>query len=154
MTLLLLNALVWHILLGITSLVSYTGLSLLLRERILNVKWLKIYSFVGFLGFLLSWISGGYYYTTYYGKAVKPIIVATSTPWIHTILMETKEHIFLFLPFLSFVALIIVNLFPKEIESNGKLKQSLILLRFLIVTLGMIITLAGISISGSVTKKF
>src|SRR3989344_7996185 len=154
MTLLLLNALVWHILLGITSLVSYTGLSLLLRERILNVKWLKIYSFVGFLGFLLSWISGGYYYTTYYGKAVKPIIVATSTPWIHTILMETKEHIFLFLPFLSFVALIIVNLFPKEIESNGKLKQRLILLRFLIVTLGMIITLAGISISGSVTKKF
>ena len=68
--------------------------------------------------------------------------------------METKEHIFLFLPFLSFVALIIVNLFPKEIESNGKLKQSLILLSFLIVTLGIVITLAGISISGSVTKKF
>ena len=154
MTLLLLNALVWHILLGTIALVAIAGLSLLLRGKVLNIKWLKIYSFVGFLAFLGSWISGGYYYTTYYGKAVKPIIVATSTPWIHTILMETKEHIFLFLPFLSFVALIIVNLFPKEIESNGKLKQSLILLSFLIVTLGMIITLAGISISGSVTKKF
>src|SRR3989338_2979423 len=52
---------------------------------------------LGFLGFMASWIIGGYYYVTYYGPLVKPIIKAGSTPWAHTIAMEAKEHIFLFI---------------------------------------------------------
>jgi hypothetical protein len=152
MTLLFLNALVWHILFGTAAIVAYAGLPLLLKGKELNIRILKIYSFLGFLGFVGSWIFGGYYYSLYYGKAVKPGIVEGATPWIHKILMESKEHVFLFLPFLAFLVLILVNFFPKELARNQKLKNSLILLCVLIVTLGIVITLSGVAISGSVRK--
>ena len=153
MNLLFLNALVWHILLGIAAIVTYAGLPLLLKGKEINVGLLKIYSLLGFLGFLGSWIAGGYYYVSYYGKAVKSPILEGANPWAHKILMESKEHVFLFLPFLAFVVLILVNFFSKELISSEKLKNNLIMLCLLIVTLGIIITLSGIAISGSVTNK-
>ena len=150
---LLLNALVWHILLGTTAIVAFTGVSLLLKGKDLNVKLVKIYSLLGFLGFLGSWIFGGYYYATYYASEVKPLILAGATPLIHQILMESKEHVFLFLPFLASTICLLLYSLSKEIGINEKLKKSLILLSLLIVTLGIIITLSGIAISGAVTKK-
>ena len=153
MNLLFLNALVWHILLGITAIVAFAGLPLLLKGKEFNARALKIYSLLSFLGLLGSWISGGYYYSSYYGKAIKPGIVKSTTPWVHTILMESKEHVFLFLPFLAFVVFILINFCTKELIANAKLKMNLILLCLLIVTLGIIITLSGIAISGTVTSK-
>lgn len=153
MTSLLLNALVWHILLGIAALVAFAGLPLLLKGKELNLGWLKTYTLFGFLTFLGSWIAGGYYYVSYYGKNVKPQILANTNPWAHKILMESKEHVFLFLPFGAFVVLILVNLLSKELTLNEKLKRNTILLCLLIVTLGIIIVLSGIGISGSVSKK-
>ena len=50
---------------------------------------------------VLSWVSGGYYYLAHYGPHVKPAIKAGSLPWAHTVGMELKEHVFLFLPFLG-----------------------------------------------------
>ena len=150
---LFLNALVWHVLLGAAAIVAHAGLALLLKGKELNIRVLKIYSLLGFLGFVGSWLFGGYYYSFYYGKAVKPGIVEGATPWIHKILMESKEHVFLFLPFLAFVVLILVNFFPKELARNQKLKNNLIVLCVLIVTLGIVITLSGVAISGSVTRK-
>ncbi len=44
------------------------------------------------------WIVGGYNYLTNYGSQVKPIILAGPEPWAHSIVMEVKEHIFIFLP--------------------------------------------------------
>jgi hypothetical protein len=44
------------------------------------------------------WIVGGINYRTSYGIQIRPVILASSTPWAHSIIMETKEHIFLFLP--------------------------------------------------------
>src|SRR3989338_3609359 len=52
---------------------------------------------LGIVGFLGSWIAGGYYYVVTYGPLVKPIIKGGSAPWAHAIVMEAKEHIFLFL---------------------------------------------------------
>jgi hypothetical protein len=43
------------------------------------------------------WIAGGYNYRTAYGSQVRPIILAGSTPWAHLVVMEAKEHIFIFL---------------------------------------------------------
>jgi hypothetical protein len=55
-----------------------------------------------YLGALLTvagcWIIGGYHYLTTYRENVRAIILSGSQPWAHEVIMETKEHIFLFLP--------------------------------------------------------
>ncbi|MBI2096914.1 MAG: hypothetical protein HYT40_02040, partial [Candidatus Sungbacteria bacterium] len=51
---------------------------------------------VGVLAFIASWLAGGYYYVVYYGTLVKPVIKSGAASWAHNIIMETKEHIFLF----------------------------------------------------------
>ena len=153
MNLLYLNALVWHILLGTVAIIAFAGLPLFIKGKEFNARIIKIYSLLGFLGFLGSWISGGYYYSSYYGKAIKPGILEGTTPWVHKILMESKEHVFLFLPFLAFVVLILVNFFSEELNTSAKLKMNLIMICLLIVTLGIIIILSGIGISGTVTNK-
>lgn len=68
------------------------------EERIKRAKKIAL---LGALLFLLSWIAGGYYYVEFYGDQVKPLIKEGPFPWAHAIVMETKEHVFLFLPFLS-----------------------------------------------------
>ncbi len=153
MTTLLLNALILHVLLGITGIVVFTGVALMLRGEKLSIGWLRINSLLGLLFFLGSWIAGGYYYTSYYGKAVKPAITGGSDAWVHTVLMESKEHAFLFLPFLAFVVFVLINSLSSELKINKKLKKSLILLCFVIVSLGLAITISGMAISGSVAKK-
>jgi hypothetical protein len=47
------------------------------------------------------WFVGGYYYLTVYASELKPVIVGGAQPWAHQIIMETKEHVFLFLPVIS-----------------------------------------------------
>lgn len=47
------------------------------------------------------WVAGGYNYLTAYGSQVKPTILAGPEPWVHQIVMETKEHIFIFLPIIA-----------------------------------------------------
>ena len=64
--------------------------------------------------------------------------------------METKEHAFLFLPFLSFVVLLMVWLLAEKLKDDPKLKKALTLLQFSIVFLGAIIAFMGVSISGAV----
>lgn len=46
------------------------------------------------------WIIGGYNYLVNYA-VVRDAIKAGTEPWAHTILMETKEHVFLFLPIIT-----------------------------------------------------
>ena len=54
--------------------------------------------FAAFLAVAGCWIVGGYNYLANYGSQVKPIILAGPEPWAHSIVMEVKEHIFVFLP--------------------------------------------------------
>ena len=49
----------------------------------------------------VSWISAGYYYTQHYGSIVKPLILAGPIPWAHLVMLETKEHVFIFIPVLA-----------------------------------------------------
>lgn len=59
-----------------------------------RTKWVGL----GAVGaFTLSWLFGGYYYVKFYGPLVKPIIKASATPWAHAVVMEAKEHMFLFI---------------------------------------------------------
>lgn len=71
---------------------------------------------VGAGGFVASWIAGGYYYVVYYGSLVKPSIKSGSAPWAHSIFMEVKEHIFLFIIPLAVTALFITLLEKEEMD--------------------------------------
>lgn len=103
---------------------------------------------IGIGGFLVSWIFGGYYYVIYYGTIVKPEIKAGLAPWIHSIVMETKEHIFLFLLPLALTAFFL-TLLNKETFENLKLKPLSLFLVLLIVGIGLAIGAMGFMISAA-----
>ncbi len=70
-----------------------------------RLKRAKIAGWIGFIAFLAAWVAGGFYYVEFYGENVKPLIKEGPSKWAHSLIMETKEHLFLFLPFLSALAL-------------------------------------------------
>ena len=86
------------------------GLSVLNLQKI--DERIKIAAIIGVICFILAWITGGVYYLEYYGPEVKPIIKEGPIPWAHSIAMEVKEHVYLFLPFLSFYALFLIFKYP------------------------------------------
>ncbi|RMD45642.1 hypothetical protein D6829_01715 [Candidatus Pacearchaeota archaeon] len=116
------------------------------KERAIRAKKVACW---GLLMFVLSWIVGGIYYVNTYGPDIKPKIKAGPQKWAHGIFMETKEHIFLFLPFLAFVTFFMLNNFEKDL-SKGKredVRKGVLLLSGLIVALGFLIALMGYLIS-------
>jgi len=50
------------------------------------------------IGILLAWLAGGYQYLAEYAPQLKPVVLEGEWPWAHRIMMEAKEHLFLFLP--------------------------------------------------------
>ena len=150
MSQLLIIALVLHVFFGIFGVIaSYVSWLSLLRPKP-NLKWLRFSSLSGFLLFLASWLFGGYYYVNYYGATVKPIIKAGPYPWAHSFLMESKEHLFLFLPFLTLVIFLVSFLCGEKLEVGKRCKKPLAWLAGLTFVLGIFITLSGVLISGAV----
>jgi len=98
---------------------------------------------LGIVGFLGSWIIGGYYYVVFYGPEVKPIIKAGTAPWAHAIAMEAKEHIFLFLVPLSLTLLFAV--FAK----GESLRRPVAFLACLTAGIGLLIGAMGFIISAA-----
>ncbi len=109
---------------------------------------MKIVAVIGLLGFAMSWLLGGYYYVNYYGPLVKPIIKAGGAPWVHAIVMEAKEHIFLFIIPLAFIALFTAFLSREEF-ANYKLKLPMILLAGSIAIMALAIGGMGYIISAA-----
>lgn len=145
--------LIVHVISGVIGVFLFGGVALASLKQKPSFKMLKWFSFLGFLALIISWtISGGYYYVHYYGKAVKPIIQAGSTPWIHSVIMETKEHIFLFLPFLAFLATLIFWFYGEDLTGKLKLKSAIAAVSLLVVIIGISVALAGISISGTASR--
>ena len=144
MSLLLQNALFWHILLGLGGICFFVAVLVGLTRTNKNQKFLKISSLLGLLSFVGSWIIGGYYYVVYYGSVVKPIIKGGAYPWAHNILMESKEHIFLFLPFLGAIVFLAIWL------GEGRFNKPVGALSLLIVIFGIAITFMGMAVSGAV----
>lgn len=149
MTLLFQNLLIWHVIFGLLAIFFSVMVFLGLLKNI-GLRKLKTFSLLGVLGFFVSWILGGYYYVNFYGSSVKPAIKSGNYPWAHGIFMETKEHIFLFIPFLSLVLALLVWLLREKIQTGSKLKKPAIFLSFLIAALGAAITFMGMLVSGAV----
>ncbi|TSC81911.1 MAG: hypothetical protein G01um101420_694 [Parcubacteria group bacterium Gr01-1014_20] len=102
---------------------------------------------LGVVMFFAAWLVGGFYYVDYYGTNVKPIIKGGPTPWAHGVMMETKEHLFLFLPFLAILAWSLIKKYGNMIISDQGLKVSIILLCGLIVLLAFSMAGMGYLIS-------
>lgn len=109
---------------------------------------IKLAALAGVIGFVVSWIAGGYYYVKFYGTLVKPIIKAGEVPWVHNIIMETKEHIFLFIIPLAVTAALIAWLKEEDWQLLNIRRPSLVLVGF-IAGLGLLIGLMGFIISAT-----
>ncbi|MEK9154787.1 MAG: hypothetical protein AAB596_01840 [Patescibacteria group bacterium] len=154
MSLLFKFLLISHVFSGMLGIILFSAVLFVLIKKLdsKRIKFLRLTSLWGLIGFLLSWITGGYYYVYYYGALVKPIIKAGPYPWAHSILMEVKEHVFLFLPFAALIMVLVVYLFGEDFENQPKIKNAGIWLATTIVFIGTAITLMGMAISGAVVK--
>ncbi|MEK7524615.1 MAG: hypothetical protein AAB588_06345 [Patescibacteria group bacterium] len=103
---------------------------------------------IGTAAFAGSWLAGGYYYVIYYGTLVKPIIKSGLAPWAHNIIMETKEHVFLFIIPLAVMVLLITLLEKDEME-RLKLNKLTLWLTGFVVALGFLIGAMGFVISAA-----
>ena len=102
---------------------------------------------IGVLCLLAAWVAGGIYYLTDYAALVKPVIKSGPLPWAHTVIMETKEHIFLFLPFLGVLGWSLLRKNVNVFIGDKNLKRATILLCLLIVLLAFSMAGMGFIIS-------
>lgn len=108
---------------------------------------LKKISSVGLALLLLSWVVGGFYYVSVYGATVKPLIKAGPQAWAHSVFTETKEHVFLFLPFLGAMVFLLLHSSGDALLRDRKIRQSVQLLSLLIVLIGLAMAGMGYLIS-------
>lgn len=94
-----------------------------------------------------SWFFGGYNYLTNYTEIVKPIIKNGPLPWAHSVITETKEHVFLFLPFLAVLELSLLTKFSKEILVDSNIKKAATYTAILTVLLFLAMVGMGVFIS-------
>lgn len=107
----------------------------------------KIASLVGATLFILSWVIGGYYYSVIYGVQVKPIIKEGPMPWAHEIVMETKEHIFLFLPFISILQFFVLRKYDLNLINDKTARFAMLTLLGILILGGLSMIFAGSIIS-------
>ena len=103
---------------------------------------------IGTTSFIASWLAGGYYYVAYYGTLVKPVIKSGVAPWVHNIIMETKEHIFLFIIPLAMTVLFI-TLLEKKDRNRFALHHITLWLAGAVAILGLLIGAMGFTISAA-----
>jgi len=103
---------------------------------------------IGVAAFVASWTTGGYYYVIYYGTLVKPVIKSGFAPWAHNIIMETKEHIFLFVIPLAMTVLCITLLEKDDMERLA-LRRLAMWLSGTVAALGLLIGAMGFIISAA-----
>jgi len=127
-----------HIILGLVLIVFPTLILLYLKKK---PRWLRLLSF---LTAAISWIlllPAGKLYLTFY-PATKTLIKAGAWPWVHSILMETKEHWGLLLPIITTTAAGLVFM-GREKESK-KWWILTIILSILLGVLGRIIKIGAL----------
>ncbi|MBC8500397.1 MAG: hypothetical protein ISS25_03760 [Nanoarchaeota archaeon] len=112
-----------------------------------RIRRAKIAAVVGVVFLFLSWVTAGYYYVNIYGADVKPMIKAGPAPWAHKIFTETKEHLFIFLPFLSILTAGLIFKYKDELIENKGAKLSVLLLSGLVFLIALSMAGMGYIIS-------
>lgn len=142
--------LILHVFLGLAGTLWYGATWLGIERRDIFVWRIHHYALYGFFALVLSWITGGLYYTEYYGAAVKPVILAGQYPWAHQFFTELKEHLFLFLPFLALAVTLVIWAMGDRLHNHPMLKSTMAKVIGVIVTIGSLMALMGVVISGAV----
>lgn len=101
----------------------------------------------GFAFLIFAWIIGGFYYVEIYSLHVKPLITSSDAKWVQNIVMEVKEHVFLFLPILAILTAALLYKYDGELLENRDASLSIVLLAGLIFLLGFSIAGMGALIS-------
>ena len=118
------------------------------RERsYVRAKWVSL---AGIILLFTSWFLAGTYYLNHYGNVVKPVIKGGSFAWVHNIIMETKEHVFIFIPILALFAFLLILSFPKWSTDNKIPRRSIYAICILIGALGFGMVGLGYIISAAV----
>lgn len=113
-----------------------------------SAKRMRTYGIVLLIFIALTYVLAGWWYVIYYG-ADKAIIIAGEMAWAHTIVMETKEHIFVS----GFWLLIVLSLFgiysTDDMMQNENFKRTMALLAITGI-LGVIVleAMGGIIVAG------
>ncbi|PIW97288.1 hypothetical protein COZ82_00380 [Candidatus Kaiserbacteria bacterium CG_4_8_14_3_um_filter_38_9] len=148
MSTLFLVLLITHVIFGMIGLMSsFITSFLLIKMKATRTKLLS-YSFLAFFSYLVSWLAGGWYYWKYYGSVVKPIIVKGEYIWAHQVFMETKEHVFLFLPFATLTLAVIILFKYTELKNDSSFKNHVLIFSLVITLIALFITISGILVSG------
>ncbi|MFA6608619.1 MAG: hypothetical protein WCT07_01795 [Candidatus Paceibacterota bacterium] len=104
-----------------------------------NQSRIRIASVMIFILMVLTWITGGYFYVFYYA-ADKAIILNGPWPFAHSLLMESKEHIF-FMTLVLSAFLPIVSRMKNIITSRQT--------RILIISTATLIVISGLALEGA-----
>jgi hypothetical protein len=115
----------------------------LLNPTETRIRRAKIAALFGVVCLLGAWFVGGFYYVEVYGSQIKPVIKASDAKWVHSIVMEVKEHVFLFLPILAILTASLLHKYDKEVISNNDARKTIVLLAGLIFLLGFSIAGMG-----------
>ena len=144
---------VGHVIIGLIGICLFFAVAIWLFMRKTPARLTRWTSLFAFLAIFDTWFSGGYYYLTHYGPKVKPLIKAGDYAWVHAIAMETKEHIYLFLPFSAFVITLSLWLFRDNINklSYGS-KKAIALCALMVFSIGLAVALLGVLVSGAAVK--
>lgn len=148
MSALLQTLLISHVIFGVIGVIALYAVWMGLLKRAPAISFLRYSSFAAFFSFIVSWLSGGYYYVAHYGSAVKPIIKEGAFPWAHLIIMEVKEHIFLVLPFASLTLFLLLLLGSERITTDAMFKRRVVWLAGIVTMIGIFITIAGVVVTG------
>lgn len=97
--------------------------------------------------FFAAWLAGGMYYVIEYGDNVKPTIKEGPWPWAHGVFMESKEHIFLFLPFLAIVAAALVWQYGDKLKDDRVMRFAVYSLGGVVILIGLLMTVMGYFVS-------
>lgn len=107
----------------------------------------KIASLAGALSAILSWVISGTYYVVFYGPDVKPTIKSGPWPWAHSIFMESKEHVFLFLPFLAVFLLFLVWKYGNKWEEERYIRISILTVGAVTILIPLLMMFSGYLVS-------
>jgi len=107
----------------------------------------KIASLTGTILIFVHWLLSGVYYVIYYGPEVKPIIKAGPWPWAHSLVMESKEHVFLFLPLLALLLLFMVWKYSDELKENREIRFSILAVGGVAIFLLLLMVWGGFLVS-------
>ena len=142
------SLLIAHVILGLVGAISSFIVAFLLLKPIASVRLLRWSAITATITYILSWISGGWYYWKYYGTVVKPVIISGKYPWAHSIFTETKEHLFMFLPFAALCVFLLVYFGADELQQNEVLRKRSATLALVVFVIAVVVTLSGVLITG------